>query len=223
MGRFVLVRKKERWSTTWLGKLLLFMLILLGVFIYTKRIYPFLAVTEPFQTDILVIEGFMPDYAIEESMKIFYKGNYRLLIITGKQMAKGQLLSEYDNDGTYTAAILEKSGFDNSKIEVVELDNDIKKDRTYASAVEVARWIANSGVKPDGINLVSLGCHSRRSRLLFKKAFDDTTRIGIISVRNLSYDPETWWRTSNGVRDVFNETIAWIYARFFFWPNNKDQ
>ena len=30
---------------------------------------------------------------------------------------------------------------------------------------------------------------------------------------------EHWWRSSEGVRDVLGETVAWLYARFFFWPS----
>lgn len=32
------------------------------------------------------------------------------------------------------------------------------------------------------------------------------------------YDPRHWWRTSEGVRNVVGESIAYLYARFFFRP-----
>ena len=50
------------------------------------------------------------------------------------------------------------------------------------------------------------------------KAFGPRISVGIISVPNPQYDPEHWWRSSEGVRDVLGESVAWVYARFFFWP-----
>ena len=32
------------------------------------------------------------------------------------------------------------------------------------------------------------------------------------------YDPGSWWCYSDGVREVIGESIAYIYARVFFWP-----
>jgi hypothetical protein len=218
MTKFVLVRKKERWSTTWLGKLLIILLILLCIIIFTRIIHPFLAVTVPVKTNIMVIEGFMPDYAIAESMRIFNEGKYRLMIVTGKKMIRGSMLLPYINDGLLTAAILVKMGFDSSFIRVIGLENDVRKDRTFASAKAVMNWINQNHVKTEAVNVVSLGCHSRRSRLLFNKAFTDKIETGIISIPDDGFDPEVWWTTSYGFKTVLNETLAWIYTCFFFNP-----
>jgi hypothetical protein len=42
--------------------------------------------------------------------------------------------------------------------------------------------------------------------------------VGIISVPDPDYDASHWWRSSDGVREVLDEGIAYIYAKFFFWP-----
>jgi hypothetical protein len=218
MTKFVLVRKKERWSTTWLGKLLIILLILLCIIIFARIIHPFLAVTAPVKTDIMVIEGFMPDYAIAESMRIFNEGKYKLMIVTGKKMIRGSRLLPYENDGLLTAAILVKMGFDSSFIRVIGLENDVRKDRTFASAKAVMNWISQSQVKTEAVNVVSLGCHSRRSRLLFNKAFDHKIETGFISIPDDGYDPNVWWKTSYGFKTVINETLALVYTCFFFFP-----
>jgi UDP-N-acetyl-D-mannosaminuronate dehydrogenase len=33
------------------------------------------------------------------------------------------------------------------------------------------------------------------------------------------YDSKHWWRYSDGVREGIGESIAYIYARFFFYPS----
>jgi hypothetical protein len=92
----------------------------------------------------------------------------------------------------------------------------VQKDRTYAAAVALQRWLHQHNAMPKAINLISVGAHARRSRLLFEKAFGSGTRIGIIAVEDRSYDPSHWWKSSQGVRSVVDEMIAYGYARFLF-------
>ncbi|MGZ5507333.1 MAG: hypothetical protein ACXWKH_13220, partial [Limisphaerales bacterium] len=53
---------------------------------------------------------------------------------------------------------------------------------------------------------------------LVREAFGNDVKVGIISVPSPDYDADHWWRYSEGVREVLDETIAYIYAKFFFWP-----
>ncbi len=82
----------------------------------------------------------------------------------------------------------------------------------------VKGWLSGSGIHARGVDVYTLGAHSRRSRLLFKKAFGDDTAIGVIAADDQSYDPKVWWESSNGVRTVLSELIAYIYAVVFFHP-----
>jgi hypothetical protein len=43
--------------------------------------------------------------------------------------------------------------------------------------------------------------------------------VGIIAVSNADYNPKQWWRYSDGVREVIGESIAYIYAKFLFYPS----
>jgi hypothetical protein len=138
------------------------------------------------------------------------------MLITGKKRQKGSHLDQYTNDGDYSAATLEKLGFDPDKICVIVVEDDITKDRTYASAKAVYNWICENGKTGKSFNLVTYDCHSRRSRLLFRKAFRSEINFGVIAVENRAYNPGTWWLSSTGFREVVQETIAWFYARFFF-------
>ena len=63
-----------------------------------------------------------------------------------------------------------------------------------------------------------MGPHARRTRLLFQEAFGSKVAVGVIAVPDDAYDPRHWWRSSEGVRDVVGEAIAYVYARFFFYP-----
>jgi hypothetical protein len=51
---------------------------------------------------------------------------------------------------------------------------------------------------------------------LFQRALGKGVTVGVTSVTDREYDPERWWQSSSGVRDVLGETLAYVYARFFF-------
>lgn len=93
-----------------------------------------------------------------------------------------------------------------------------QNDRTYHSALALKKWFQESNVHPKSIDVVSQGPHARRTRLLFQHAFGKDVRVGIIGTRDADYDPLHWWRSSEGVRDVISEWIAYLYARFLFSP-----
>ena len=69
------------------------------------------------------------------------------------------------------------------------------------------------------INVLTEGAYARRTRLLYQKAFDQNVTVGIIAVSNPDYNPKQWWRYSDGVREVIGESIAYIYAEFFFYSS----
>jgi hypothetical protein len=94
-------------------------------------------------------------------------------------------------------------------------------DRTYGAALALRQWFddpANHFPPPKSLNVLTESVHARRSRLLFQKAFGPGTKVGIISVPSIDYEPSRWWRYSGGVKEVISESVAYIYARLFFWP-----
>ena len=69
-------------------------------------------------------------------------------------------------------------------------------------------------------DIVTQGPHARRSRLLYEKAFGGDVEVGVIATEDPKYDPAHWWRSSEGVREVMSEAIAYGYARLFFHPSS---
>ncbi|GAB4321723.1 MAG: hypothetical protein Kow00127_14250 [Bacteroidales bacterium] len=185
------------------------------------NVQPYLAYSHPVHGRWLVVEGFVPDYTIQAAKKIFEKGNYEKILVTGKKRIKGAHLDRYKNDGEFTAATLRALGVAPEDIVVIALDRDFRKDRTYQSAVALREFMRRNGFSGN-MDLVSLGCHARRSYYLFCLAFGSEREIGVYSIPNVGYDPGRWWQSSNGFRDVTKEMIAWFYARFLFYPDHKD-
>ena len=76
------------------------------------------------------------------------------------------------------------------------------------------------GLTNASIDIVSIGVHARRSWVLFEKAFSSVD-VGVIAIKPIRYDTTRWWLSSEGVRNVISESIAYLYARFIFSPPSK--
>jgi len=212
-----IINKRERYGFTWLGWIISLSVIFFSLIICLQFLHPFLAINKPIGGEIMVVEGWLPDYALEKAIADFQDGYYKSLITTGGPLLKGSHLTKYKTYAELTASTLINIGFDVNKLVVIPTP-EVHRDRTYASAIEVKKWLNNSGMKIEALDIYSLGSHSRRSWLLFQYVFTPDIEVGIVSLNDRSYDSKRWWKTSSGVRMVFNETIAYIYAKFFFIP-----
>jgi len=212
-----LFQKKECRTLTVRSWLILITIALAILLTLICKLHSFLAISEPLPAEILVVEGWMPDYCMQIARTEFNTGKYRLLVTTGEPVIYGYYLTDYKNHAQIAAATLCKMGFDSTLVIAVP-GNGVEKDRTYASAMALRNWLKNSNSNVHAVNLLSLGPHARRSRLIFQKALGDGIKVGVIAAKNLSYDENNWWRTSNGVRTVLAEAIGYVYAKFFFFP-----
>ena len=212
-----LIKSQEMWTLTAQGWAIAIALIAYLIFFTITHVHSFLAVTSPIKSaEVLVVEGWVPDYAIQQALTEFKNGSYRLLITTGGSIEKGNYLSEYKNFAEVSAATFKKLGLESEKVVAVPTPVVIK-DRSYASAAEFNRWLSDSNLKLQSINVFSLDVHTRRSWFLFKKLLTPNIKVGAIAAKTQDYDPEKWWDYSQGVRTIIDEGIAYIYARLWNW------
>jgi hypothetical protein len=181
-----------------------------------KGIHPFLAPTHPVSARVLVVEGWLPDYALAEAAAEFYSGRYGTVLTSGAISKDGWLDVPKYTAADWAARRLKELGLTNKIVAVPCREERV--DRTYHSALLVRRWLDDNNLAVTGVNVLTLGPHARRTRLLFQKALGNQTAVGIIAVESRDYDPGHWWRTSEGVREVIGEAVAYIYARVFFHP-----
>jgi uncharacterized SAM-binding protein YcdF (DUF218 family) len=213
----VLLRRRCFLVPTWRGWLAACILFSALGSASLRLVYPFLAIKDPAPAKVLVVEGWNPDSAFEKAMAEFRNGGYQKLYVTGGPLEKGAPLSQYKTHAELGAATLIGLGMRPAEVEAVPAPT-VRRDRTYTSAVALAKRFQIESVPPKEINLVSVGPHCRRSRMLFAKALGDGIQVGILPVAPDDYDPAHWWRSSQGFRMVSGEVIAYVYARLFFNP-----
>ena len=184
--------------------------------------YSFLAVNDPSPGGILVVEGWASDYVLATAGEELRQHQYLKLCVTGVPIEDGAPLCEYKTYAERGAAVLIKLGLSTNEVSAVPSPR-VRQDRTYTCAKTLRQWLAANNIAVTNIHLVSVGPHSRRSRLLFQKAFGKDIRVGTMAIPSQEYDPARWWRSSAGFRGVTSEQIAYIYARFFFHPGKEPQ
>lgn len=217
ISKIRLIKRQELWTLTGWGWGITIPLIASLIYFTITHIHPFLAVNLPIKSaELLVVEGWVPDYAIEEALTEFKSGAYRQIITTGGTLEIGNYLTDYTNFAQVSAATFQKLGLAPQKVVAVPTPFVIK-DRSYASAAEFSRWLSQTNFQIKSINLFSWDAHTRRSWLLFKKILEPKIKVGIIAAKTRDYNPSKWWVSSQGVRTVINEVIAYIYAQFFNW------
>jgi hypothetical protein len=179
-----------------------------------RHLNSFLAIDRPVGASVMVVEGWLPRYAYREAARRFREGRYERIIAAGIRADDYR----HSGDGTpddFGVADLIASGVPQGDVYTAVAEN-ATRDRTYHAALAVKNALASQGIPATSIDVVTVGAHARRSQLLFQQAFGADRQVGVIGIEDRRYDTAHWWRSSEGVRTVLSETIAYAYARFFF-------
>jgi len=213
-----LLERKERWGLSGRGWLIFTLIALVTAYLLCLNLYPFLAVTHRVNTNVLVVEGWIQRDAIRAAAAEFNRGSYGQIFTTGgPENGSGGYVNDYQTSASVGAESLKKLGIPDEVIQMVP-SHVIGRDRTYSSAIALRECFRENNILVHGINVLTEDCHARRTQLLFKKALGKNVEVGIIAVSNPDCDPKHWWRSSEGVREVIGESIAYIYVRMFFYP-----
>ncbi len=216
-----LIVRKLRWGLSWRGRIMVALVILLMGWWLILSIHPFLAVTHRVPARILVVEGWIHYFGIDAALKEFKTGQYDQVLTTGGPVEGiGTSSSIYDTDAWQSAGFLKKAGIPAEVMQSVP-SRFVGRDRTYNSAVTLSEWFRDHNMRVSSINVLTEDAHARRTRLLFQEALGPGVEVGVISAATPDYDARRWWRSSAGVREVVGESIAYVYAKVFFWPASQ--
>jgi hypothetical protein len=184
----------------------------------------------------------LPDYALQGAVGEIKRGGYRRVIIPGGGLPEYWRTSTYKTEAEVVAATLAAMGVETNLVVALPRSHDLR-DRTYSAALAVRAWLESSHPAVRSVNLYSVGPHSRRSWLLYQRAFESQVKVsvpgaltpspspirwervaagrvkvGVFSYPDDRYDPKRWWASSDGFREVLGEGIAYLYARILFHP-----
>ena len=182
---------------------------------FVTSIHGFLAVSNPVGEGVLVVEGWIPAKALEESANVFNSGHYRYLVVVGgPAQGRGGKSGDPTTYADLAASRLEKLGFDTGKLVKVDVPA-VSLGRTLAGATEVKRWLCSSGISVCCVDVFTLGTHARKSWVLFRYALGGGYRVGIIAGSQNSYDPRFWLVSRKGIWVVPRNVAGYVYAKFW--------
>ena len=85
-----------------------------------------------------------------------------------------------------------------------------RADDTREEAVAVSGFVASHGWKK--ILLVTSNYHTRRSEYIYERSLPPGTQLRVISAPDIEYDPQSWWRTREGLKIFFHEAGGYLAA-----------
>ena len=219
---FGLVLRKERWGLSWRGRLIAAGGAVLTAGVIITNIYPFLALTDRVDAKVLVVEGWVHDYAIQASLRELKAGRYERVFATGGPViGTGGYTSDFNTAASVGADRLKAAGAPSELVQMVPC-REVERDRTFSSAVALRDWFQQHHMTVQSLNVITEGAHSRRTRLLFERAFHGRVKIGVVSIPSPDYDVTHWWRSSQGMEEVLEQGFAYLYARLVFNASSND-
>jgi hypothetical protein len=208
---FGLLTKRAVYVPTWRA-IVMFALVVLAVVLFVMpHVASFLTPYQPLGREYLIVEGWIPPYAARRAAEIFEAGGYQKIITCGGPVVDDLAHLSGNSYAQVAASRLMKCGMSSNDIIVVPAGKT-SRDRTYSASLGVRKWFEDNNVPVQNVDIVSCAAHGRRSRMLARRAFGPSVKVGILSIPDPDYDPAHWWRSSAGFRDVLGETIAYIYA-----------
>jgi hypothetical protein len=213
-----LLNRRERWGLSGRGMVVLFCAAVATAWVVVANIYPFLAITNRERTSVLVVEGWIGEHSMRAAIEEFTNEAYDCIISTGGPVnGSGGYTNDFQTSASVGADILRKLGAPAERVRMVP-SRVLGRDRTYSAAIALREWFASQQWIVTDFNVLTEEAHARRTRLLYQMAFGDDVQVGVISIASPDYDGRRWWRSSAGVREVLAESIAYVYAAFFFQP-----
>ena len=126
---------------------------------------------------------------------------------------KNRIVNDFESYAEIARNDLITSGIDSSFVIAVP-GKRARLNRTLTSALAFRDWLKASDFKVEGINIISLGVHARRTWMTYKKVLGKSYEIGIISL------PELIDTNSGKSRlfEILSEAFGLIYYRIILVP-----
>jgi len=220
MFKISLFEQKMCYFPTWQGMIFIFAIVSIITLLVIFKLESFFIVTDRVKTKVLVVEGWIPEKSLKFALKEFKDGNYDFIFTTGLIFEVRPSLTSYKSHATLAKHLLVLHGGDEKKIIAVPA-GVAKRNRTFASALALKKYFRKNDIKADSFNIITVSHHSRRTRLLFEKAFGDDFNIGIISSKFSLMHKGHWMKSSYGLKTIFGEAVSYIYAKLFFFPDDN--
>lgn len=187
--------------------------VFIALFLIAPAVHSFLSITKPVKADILVIEGWVFDYMLDEAVDLYKKGRYKYIITTGgvRKYSHNKIAGGADSTAEYAAKRLVNCGIGPESIFTAS-GSAAKDHHTYNAAFGLRKWVLNNKPEIKTLNIFTGGPHGRKTYHIYKKVLGKNITVGIISSEIKHYNPKYWWTSFTGISVTFDYIVGYIYA-----------
>ena len=215
----ILFRRREIWCPTLIGWALILFISLAPIAGWCLFGESILCLTKRESTDVLIIEGWIGEAALEAAAKEFKQGHYQWVVTAG-----GPSLDSWGHSSWSYAKIardrLILHGITEEHI-IMAPCTDVDAQRTRESALAVYNALANQNIHPAALNIFTRGAHARRSRLIYSHIFEPAIKVGVIAWLPEQARTTPWWRSTERSRELLTETIGYLYETLLYLCQSK--
>ncbi len=115
----------------------------------------------------------------------------------------------YYSNAEFARDQLRLLGIDSSSI-TAAYGEKVEVNRTLTSALAFRDWLQKSHIKVTGINIISLGAHSRRTWMIYNKILNEKYSIGIIPIPDFYYSNSRSYRFLKNIREALGIIYYWF-------------
>jgi vancomycin permeability regulator SanA len=123
-------------------------------------------------------------------------------------VASGRFLRPYASIAELMQHDLNDRGVPESA--VVRLPNRARN--TLEEAGAVSTLLTSRGWKK--ILVVTSNYHTRRARFIYERVLAPGTQLRVVAAPDPAYDPNSWWRTREGLKTFFYEVVGYAVAHW---------
>ena len=154
---------------------------------------------------------YVKEIIIDDKIKIPYQDNSEYDI--GKLYGKNRTINNFNSSAQYAKNRLLSMGIDSSLLIAIP-GNKVKINRTLSSALAFRDWLKTANIDIKGINIISMGTHTRRTWMTYNKILNEKYVIGIISLPDNIHNNSRLSKVLKTIR----ETLGIIYYWFILLP-----
>jgi Ca-dependent carbohydrate-binding module xylan-binding len=150
---------------------------------------------------------YVKEIVIDHKIKIPYNGNSDYDI--GKLNGIRRVKNNFNSSAEFARNRLLSLGLDSSSVIAVPA-RKVQINRTLTSALAFRDWLNSTSIKIKGINIISLGTHSRRTWMTYNKILNEKYGIGIIALPDIKYNNSRISRILKTVRQTLGIVYYWL-------------
>jgi hypothetical protein len=200
-------QRSAKWPPKLLGAFRIAVLLVIPAIWLWFNGEAFFSLTRRLPAEVLVVEGWIGKDGVRAAAAEFELGGYQYIVATGGRINERQDASNYAEVAEKT---LIQSGVPKDRI-IIAPTGEIEHERTFKSAVAARGALQTRGLHSETINVLTLGPHARRSRLVYAKVFAPAAQVGVIPWAPSYYKTEPWWRSRGRTKCLLKEILGYPF------------